>query len=142
MARIPIFGVIYKAGSVLVDRKNEASRRESFNDMAKMLEKGLHLCLYPEGTRNKTTQPMQPFHKGAFKTAIDAQKPIMPAVIFNTRGILPGRPKFWAWPNRIHFHFLAPVETVGMQAADVEQLKEHVRLQMEQYFVANQKRLS
>jgi 1-acyl-sn-glycerol-3-phosphate acyltransferase len=142
MARIPIFGVIYKAGSVLVDRKSEASRRESFNEMAKMLEKGLHLCLYPEGTRNKTDQPLQPFHKGAFKTAIDTQKPIMPAVIFNTRGILPDRPKFWAWPNKIHFHFLPPIETKGLQAGDVDRLKDEVRLQMEQYFVANQKRLS
>lgn len=142
MARIPIFGVIYKAGSVLVDRKNEASRRDSFNQMALMLDKGLHLCLYPEGTRNKTAQPLQPFHKGAFKTAIDAQKPIIPALIFNTRGIFPGRPKFWAWPNRIHFHFLPPIETKGLQPADVKQLKEDIHLQMEQYFVANQKRLS
>jgi 1-acyl-sn-glycerol-3-phosphate acyltransferase len=142
MARIPIFGVIYKAGSVLVDRKSEASRRESFNDMAKMLEKGLHLCLYPEGTRNKTTQPLQPFHKGAFKTAIDTQKPIIPALIFNTRDILPGRPKLWAWPSKIHFHFLPPVETAGIESADAERLKDDIRSQMEQYFVANQKRLS
>src|SRR5690606_10345497 len=30
MARVPLFGMIYKAGSVLVDRKKESSRRESF----------------------------------------------------------------------------------------------------------------
>jgi 1-acyl-sn-glycerol-3-phosphate acyltransferase len=142
MARIPIFGVIYKSGSLLVDRKSEASRRESFNQMALMLEKGLHLCLYPEGTRNKTNQPLQPFHKGAFKTAIDTQKPVIPALVFNTRGILPDRPMFWAWPNKIHFHFLPPVETKGLQAADVDRLRDNIRSQMEQYFVANQRRLS
>lgn len=142
MARIPVFGVIYKSGSVLVDRKSEASRRESFNQMAVMLEKGLHLCLYPEGTRNKTDQPLQPFHKGAFKTAIDTQKPIMPALIFNTRGILPDHPKFWAWPNKIHLHFLPPIETRGLQATDIERLMIEVRSRMEAYFVANQKRLS
>jgi 1-acyl-sn-glycerol-3-phosphate acyltransferase len=38
MARIPIFGVIYKAGSVLVNRKVEASRRESFALMRRMLD--------------------------------------------------------------------------------------------------------
>ena len=142
MARIPVFGVIYKAGSVLVDRKSEASRRDSFNQIALMLEKGLHLCLYPEGTRNKTDRPLQPFHKGAFKTAIDTQKAIIPALIFNTRGILPDRPKFWAWPHTVHFHFLPAVETTGMQFADAERLKDLVRAQMEAYFVANQQRLS
>src|ERR1043165_1158482 len=42
MSRIPIFGVIYKAGSILVDRKKENSRRESFTRMQMMLDLGLH----------------------------------------------------------------------------------------------------
>jgi 1-acyl-sn-glycerol-3-phosphate acyltransferase len=142
MARIPLFGVIYKAGSVLVDRKSDASRRDSFNQMALMLEKGLHLCLYPEGTRNKTDQPMQPFYDGAFTTAIRAQKPVMPALIFNTRDILPGRPKLWAWPNKVHIHFLTAVSTEGLSTQDAGKLKTEVRAQMESYFVSNRARLS
>jgi 1-acyl-sn-glycerol-3-phosphate acyltransferase len=142
MARIPLFGVIYKAGSVLVDRKSDASRRESFNEMAAMLEKGLHLCLYPEGTRNKTDQPMQPFYDGAFTTAIRSQKPVIPAVIFNTRGIFPGKPAFFAWPNKVHFHFLPPVPTEGLGLQDAGKLKAEVRTMMETYFVNNCERLS
>src|SRR5690606_16740772 len=33
MAKIPVFGVIYKAGSILVDRKKNESRRERFSKM-------------------------------------------------------------------------------------------------------------
>ncbi len=84
MAKTPIFGVIYRAGSILVQREDDASRRESFTKMQQTLKMGLHLCLYPEGTRNKTDQPLQPFFDGAFIAAIRAQKPIMPAVIFGT----------------------------------------------------------
>jgi 1-acyl-sn-glycerol-3-phosphate acyltransferase len=142
MARVPLFGVIYKAGSVLVDRKSDSSRRDSFNQMAQMLEKGLHLCLYPEGTRNKTDQPLQAFYDGAFTTAIRSQKPVMPALIFNTKGILPGRPTFWAWPNKVHIHFLPPVPTLGLTTADAGKLKTEVRAQMESYFVANRERLA
>ncbi len=142
MAKVPVFGVIYKAGSVLVNRKDEASRRESFNQMGRMLDIGLHLCLYPEGTRNKSDQPLQPFHRGAFTTAISSQKPIIPALIFNTRRILPDRPKFWAWPSVVHFHFLPEVSTEGMTMQDAESLKETVRGQMETYFINNRKRLS
>src|ERR1035437_3694885 len=70
MSRMFLFGVIYRGGSIIVDRKKESSRRESIAKMQDTLEMGIHLCLYPEGTRNKTNQPMQPFFDGAFVTAI------------------------------------------------------------------------
>jgi 1-acyl-sn-glycerol-3-phosphate acyltransferase len=139
MSRIPLFGVIYKAGSILVDRKKENSRRDSFSRMQATLEMGIHLCLYPEGTRNKTTQPMQPFFDGAFITAIKAQKDIMPGIIFNTGKILPHDKAFWGWPMPVHFHFLTPVSTKGLTLDDVSALKEQVYKLMEDYYVANRK---
>ena len=142
MSRVPLFGLIYKAGAVLVDRKSEASRRESFNKMEEMLRLGLHLCLYPEGTRNKTDQPLQPFHNGAFITAIRTQKPIIPALIFNTKGILPMKPKFWASPHKIHIHFLAAIETKGMVTTQAGELKAELENIMRAYYVANKSILS
>ncbi len=140
MSKIPLFGVIYKCGSILVVRKNENSRRESFTKMQEALNMGIHLCLYPEGTRNKTNQPMQPFFDGAFVTAIKAQKPIIPGVIFNTGKILPHNKKFWAWPMPIRFHFLEPIPTEGLTLDDVAVLKERVHNIMATYYVKNQKR--
>jgi 1-acyl-sn-glycerol-3-phosphate acyltransferase len=137
MAKIPIFGVIYKAGSVLVDRKKNESRTESFLKMQQMLDIGLHLCLYPEGTRNKTKEPLQPFFDGAFKTAIKAQKPIMPGVIFNTGKILPHNKKFWARPLPIYFEFLEPISTKGLTLDDTAALKQKVHSVMEQYYVSH-----
>jgi 1-acyl-sn-glycerol-3-phosphate acyltransferase len=141
MAKIPIFGVIYKAGSVLVNRKSEGSRRESFTRMHEMLGLGLHLCLYPEGTRNKSAEPIQKFYDGAFVTAIKAQKAIMPGVIFNTGKILPHYRKVWARPMPIHFHFLAPIPTAGLTLENLPELKAQVHKVMEDYYVANQERL-
>lgn len=140
MAKVPLFGVIYKAGSILVDRKKTNSRRESFTKMQETLQKGLHLCLYPEGTRNKTDQPLQPFYDGAFITAIKAQKPIIPALIFNTGRILPHNINGWAWPMAIPIHFLEPIPTAGLTLDDTIALKERVRTLMETYYVANRKK--
>src|SRR6185369_6074570 len=67
MAKIPLFGLIYKTCSILVDRKSEKSRRDSFTRMGEVLEMGLHMCIYPEGTRNKTAEPLKSFHDGAFR---------------------------------------------------------------------------
>ena len=137
MSKIPLFGVIYKCGSILVDRKNEHSRRESFTKMQDTLNMGIHLCLYPEGTRNKTSQPMQPFFDGAFVTAVKAQKAIMPGVIFNTGTILPHNKKFWARPMPVRIHFLEPIPTAGLTLADVPALKARVHDTMSDYYVAH-----
>lgn len=142
MAKIPLFGVIYKAGSILVNRKNENSRRESFTKMQEILDLGIHLCLYPEGTRNKTTQPIQKFYDGAFITAIKAQKPIIPGIIFNTGIILPHNKKMWATPKKIHFHFLEPIPTLGLSLNDLASLKEQVHNRMEDYYVTHKNSLS
>jgi 1-acyl-sn-glycerol-3-phosphate acyltransferase len=137
MSRAPLFGIIYRAGSIIVDRKKESSRRESVLKMQETLQMGIHLCLYPEGTRNKTTQPLQPFYDGAFVTAIKAQRPIMPGLIFNTSKILPHNKKFWARPFPIRIHFLPPVSTNGLTLDDTSELKSSVHKIMEDYYVAN-----
>jgi 1-acyl-sn-glycerol-3-phosphate acyltransferase len=139
MARTPLFGMIYKAGSILVDRKKNNSRMESFTGMQETLAMGVNLCLYPEGTRNKTDKPLQPFFDGAFITAIRAQKPIAPGVIFNTGRILPHNKKLWARPLPVYIDFLEPVSTEGLTLSDVGMLKERVHKLMEDHYTANHK---
>ncbi|MFI5131545.1 MAG: 1-acyl-sn-glycerol-3-phosphate acyltransferase [Chitinophagales bacterium] len=134
MAKIPLFGVIYKTGSVLVDRKSEESRKNSYVQMKEVLDMGLHMCIYPEGTRNKTSEPLQRFHNGAFKLAVTTGKSILPAVIFNTAKVLPANKTLFFWPVRIKMHFLEPVP-VGSQT--LEQLKERVFALMQEYYVKN-----
>ena len=138
MSRIPIFGMIYKTGAVLVDRKDKESRAKSFADMKAVLDMGIHLCLYPEGTRNKTDKPLQKFKDGAFITAINAQKPIIAGVIFNTKKILPHNKTTWARPMPVRFDFLPPIETKGLTLDDVQDLKQKVFNLMQDHYIANQ----
>ena len=133
MARIPVFGIMYKRGSVLVDRKDEQSRKNSFAKMKEVLAMGLHMCIYPEGTRNKTTEPMQRFHDGAFKLSAATNTPILPAVIFNTAKVLPRGKAFYFWPTRIEMHFLPPVAA----QESVETLKNTTFEIMKAYYTAH-----
>ncbi len=135
MSKIPLFGIIYRAGSILLDRKHGGSRRESFSKMQETLELGINLCLYPEGTRNKTNKAIQPFFDGAFITAIKAQKAIIPALIFNTGKIMPYNKVAWMRPMPIYFHFLEPIETEGLTLDNVVELKEKVHQVMEMYYL-------
>src|SRR6195952_5508674 len=109
MSKIPIFGLIYKRGAILVDRSNKSSRQQSFKLMKEVLSMGMHMCIYPEGTRNKTALPLKDFHDGAFKLAIECETRIVPALIFNTKKVMPPGKTFYFWPSKMELHFLPPV---------------------------------
>lgn len=136
MAKIPLFGMIYKRGSVLVNRKSEESRRQSYLKMKEVLDMGLHMCIYPEGTRNKTSEPLQRFHDGAFKLAAETQKQIIPALIFYTTIVLP-RKTFFFWPHRVEMHFLPPVP---VENKSVQQVKDEVFSIMRSYYIIHRKK--
>ncbi|THU34867.1 1-acyl-sn-glycerol-3-phosphate acyltransferase [Niastella caeni] len=135
MAKIPLFGMIYKTGSVLVDRKSDVSRKESYLQMRRVLDMGLNMCLYAEGTRNLTDQPLKSFHDGAFRLAMDSGKAIVPSLIFNTKKVLPASKPFFLMPHKMEMHFLPPVH---VQPGDTTQaLKERVFEIMYDYYTKN-----
>jgi 1-acyl-sn-glycerol-3-phosphate acyltransferase len=131
-AKVPIFGWFYKRGSVLVDRKNDQSRRKSLDMMRSVLQQNIHMCIYPEGTRNRTDQPLKPFYDGAFKLAIDAKKEVMPCIIFGTKEAMPISKGFYLVPKRLEIHFLPTVASIDITAAE---LKDKVFEIMKAYYV-------
>lgn len=133
-AKIPLFGWIYKAGSVLVDRKSDKSRRDSYEQMKQTLAAGLDMVIYPEGTRNRTNEPLKSFYDGAFRLAVDTGKPIMPVVLFNTKKVLPVHKVFYMLPHRLHMDILPPVSSTGLTHT---QLKEKIFTIMWDYYAAN-----
>jgi 1-acyl-sn-glycerol-3-phosphate acyltransferase len=135
LSKIPLFGMVYKRGSILVDRNTDASRKDAFNRMKWALEKGMHMCIYPEGTRNKSTNPLKSFQDGAFRLAIQTGKPIMPAVIFNTEKVLPADKSFYVMPHAVSMHFLDPVYIEPGDSA--ESLKQKIYNIMETFIIEN-----
>ena len=135
MASIPIFGMMYKRGSILVDRKSDKSRRESIDQMRQVLANGMHMCIYPEGTRNKTDKPLKSFYDGAFKLASDTGTAIIPALIFNTEKALPKNKSFYVWPHTLSIHFLPPIEVSKNE--NVAALREKIFEIMWDYYETN-----
>jgi 1-acyl-sn-glycerol-3-phosphate acyltransferase len=136
MAKIPLFGLIYKTGSILVDRKNEKSRRESFVKMKEVLDMGLHMCIYPEGTRNISAEPIKPFHDGAFRLAATNGNSIIPMIIFNSRKANPPDKGFFLMPVKLYMHFLPEVRVNKDETVD--QLKSRVFDLMKDYILRHQ----
>ncbi len=133
-SKIPIFGLIYTFGTVLVDRRDERSRKQSVDDMKKVLETGLDMLIYPEGTRNRTNEPLKSFHNGAFKLAIDTNKPIIPVVLLNTKKILPAKPAMYFTPGKIQMDILPAIYPEGHS---IDSLKNKVFEIMANHYSAN-----
>lgn len=135
-AKVPLFGWFYSKGSVLVDRKNEQSRIKSFDAMKKVLLTGMHMCIYPEGTRNRTGEPLKPFYDGAFKLAIESGKEIMPCILLGTRKAMPINKSFYLLPTPLEMHFLPPVASNNIA---VKALNKQVFEQMRSFYVSHVK---
>jgi len=131
-AKIPLFGWYYRKGSVLVDRNSESSRRQSFEEMKQVLEKGMHMCIYPEGTRNRTSEPLKKFYDGAFKLSVETKKSIIPVLIFNTSKALPVHKPFYFFPIKLEMHFLPAISPENLTS---DKLKEKVFNTMKEYYV-------
>ena len=136
LSKVPIFGWIYSIGTVLVDRNDSKSRQSSYNEMKYVLNHGLDMLLYPEGTRNKTSAPLKSFYDGAFKLAIETQKPIVPVVLLNSKKMLPAKPTMYFRPGKITMNILPPVYPQGHT---INSLKQEVYDIMAAYYLANEK---
>ena len=136
MSRIPLFGLIYKRGAILVDRKNQDSRRDSFKKMKDVLLMGMHMCIYPEGTRNKTDEPLKEFHNGAFKLAVETGTSILPAIMFHTKKVLPIDKAFFFWPSTMEIHFLPSIQV--LKTDDFETVKTEMHQLMSNYYLSYQ----
>lgn len=52
------------------------------------IKNGISMCIFPEGTRNKTDDLMLPFKEGSFKIAEKSGCPIIPMAITNSADVL------------------------------------------------------
>ena len=129
LTKVPVFGFIVRKLCVLVDRSSASSRSSSMKYLHRTLEQdGYSVFLYPEGTRNTTPDPMLPFHKGAFRIAIESQRPIAIQTITNVEKISnPKKKGLDMWPGRVRIVWSKPIETAGLTMSDVDALSEQVR---------------
>ncbi|HUX43210.1 MAG TPA: lysophospholipid acyltransferase family protein [Terracidiphilus sp.] len=87
---VPILGYGLKLGEfVAVNRDGRIeSAKESVRAAQAVLQKGLHITTFVEGTRSADGR-MLPFKKGPFYLAMEAGAPCIPVSIHGTESILP-----------------------------------------------------
>lgn len=126
MARIPIFGFIYRNAIVTVDRSSAVNRAKSVRILKSVLTKNISIFLFPEGTFNTTGKPLKEFYDGAFRMAIETQTPIKPVLFLDAYDRLNYQSLLSLNPGRSRSVFLDEIPVAGLTAADVPALKQKV----------------
>lgn len=127
MAKIPVFGFIYRKAVVMVDRESDAGRARSVQELKKVLKKNISVVIAPEGTFNMTGKPLKEFFNGAFRIAVDTNTAIQPVLFLDADRRLNYRSIFSLTPGRSRAVFL-PEQT----ATNANTLKENVYKAMEE----------
>jgi 1-acyl-sn-glycerol-3-phosphate acyltransferase len=110
LMKIPLLGYGMKLGDfVPVDRDGRVeSAIESVNIARGVLEKGIHITTFVEGTRSPDGR-MLPFKKGPFYLAMEAGVPVIPISIHGTEQMMP-KGTMRVRPGRAYIEFHEPLD--------------------------------
>jgi 1-acyl-sn-glycerol-3-phosphate acyltransferase len=87
--RVPVLGTGMRLSELVpVDRSDREAAIESVQAAISVLCKGLHMLIYPEGTRSSDGR-LLPFKKGPFHLAMDSGVPVVPVTILGTHELWP-----------------------------------------------------
>lgn len=132
MSKIPVFGFIYRNSIVTVDRSSAANRATSIRVLKSVINKGISVLVFPEGTFNMTQQPLKEFYDGAFRLAIETQTPVKPVLFLDTYARMHYRSIFSLNPGWSRIVYMEEIPVEGLTLADTAALKEKVYNRMEE----------
>jgi len=135
MTKVPIFGFIYRKVIVSVDRSSAENRNKSVQLLKSLLQKGISVLVFPEGTFNQTHRPLKDFYDGAFRIAIETGTPIKPIVFLDSYERMPYEILFSLNPGRSRAVFLEEVDVTEYTIEDTALLRQNVYDLMEKKLI-------
>ena len=132
-SKIPIFGWVYRAAVIMVDRSSPDKRAKSLRNLKAALHKRNSIFIFPEGTFSMTQQkPLKSFFNGAFKLAIEMQIPIQPILMIDAVDRMHFSSVFSLTPGPNRVVYLETIAVSGYGLEDMETLKNIVYKKMDE----------
>jgi 1-acyl-sn-glycerol-3-phosphate acyltransferase len=133
ISKVPLFGFIYRNAIVTVDRSSPENRQHSISILKRIINRGISVVVFPEGTFNTTGKPLKEFYDGAFRVAVDTQTPVKPVLFLDAYSRMNFRSIFSLTPGRCRIVYLEEIPVDGLE---VQELKEKVYAEMEKTLLA------
>jgi 1-acyl-sn-glycerol-3-phosphate acyltransferase len=126
---MPLFSTMaLRSGQFSFDRSDPQARIRQAEQVNAALEHGESVAIYPEGTFTAVTG-IRPFQLGAFKAAVDTQRPICPVSVCGARRILRDKTKL-PRPGRVTVTFgplVIPDRAAGNDWQEIVRLRDTAR---------------
>jgi len=128
---IPFIGwYLNRSGQIQIDTANPRATLSSLVVGAKALRAGMSLFVFPEGGRTLDGE-LKPFLSGAAYLAIRAQAPLVPIALSGVYELLPIHTRHF-YPGEVTLNVGEPIETIGMNLRQCEELTDRLRIAVEE----------
>jgi len=105
---VPLLKQIYACTkSFAMDREDVRQSLTVIQAVTEEVKKGRCYVIFPEGTRSKKGNEMNPFHGGSFRCALKAKCPIVPMALVDCFKVLDQK---GSAPVTVQLHYLKPIE--------------------------------
>jgi 1-acyl-sn-glycerol-3-phosphate acyltransferase len=84
MVKVPVFGWIYRATVILVDRSNADRRSKSVRALKAAIQHGISVFIFRKERLMLQKKPLKSFYDGAFRIAIETQTSIKPILFIDS----------------------------------------------------------
>ena len=108
---------------LFLDRKDLKQGAKTIIAATQKVKDGISICIFPEGTRNKTEDTFLPFHGGSFKIAEKSGCPIVPIAINNAAEIFENHLPF-VKPTHVVIEYCEPIYTAELSKEDKRKLSD------------------
>jgi 1-acyl-sn-glycerol-3-phosphate acyltransferase len=127
VAELPVFGpALRKLDFIFIDRSRGAKAIRQLEEARKVLETGVSVAIYPEGTRSRTGELLD-FKNGGFFLAVQLGIPIVPVYIDGAADVLPADSFDITYDREVKVRFGEPISTEGCGIRDVRRLRDETR---------------
>ena len=127
LARIPVFGYMYRTLHITVNRSSYRSRAKSLVKAREAVKAGFNLGFFPEGGIRLENYPnMASFKDGAFKLAIENNLPIIPVTMPDNYLILSDNDLLNIRRKKCRIIYHEPIWPTGKEDEDVKKLRHEV----------------
>ncbi|MEA5142499.1 MAG: lysophospholipid acyltransferase family protein [Oscillibacter sp.] len=124
--RLPVVGsIIHKCCYLPIDRENSMNAVKTIQAAVDLIHRDVvSIGIYPEGTRNRSPEPLLPFRSGAFKIATKAGVPVVVAAVSGTDQI---RRNFPLRSTVVTVNFCRVIDAETVSASKTTELSEMTR---------------
>jgi len=119
-----------------LDRKDLRKGLKVILKCVDLVKEGFSVTIFPEGTRNKTNEDLQPFRDGSLKIAEKSECPIVPIAINNTEQIFEAHMPFVKTATVV-VEFCDPIYTDGLSREEKKDLSGKIQSEILEAYVRN-----